>query len=150
MLRNSLFRVNRLTPVRFAQVQAISKASIANLNERWEQMPSTEQEALVGKLSERQKLPWKDLTESEKQAAWYISYGEWGPRKPVLQKGDGIYITKGVIIGLATAIGLFAFIRQFGGEKPRTMNKEWQLKSDEYLKSKNANPWGGYSQVQSK
>ncbi|EDO18278.1 hypothetical protein Kpol_1039p27 [Vanderwaltozyma polyspora DSM 70294] len=113
-------------------------------------MPSSEQQDIVSKLSERQKLPWSQLTESEKQAAWYISYGEWGPRKPVLVKGDGIYITKGVIIGMVAAVALFAGARVFAQDPPRTMTKEWQLKSDEYLKSVNANPWSGYSQVQSK
>ena len=149
MLR-TLPTVCRVTPVRFAQSAAISKASIMDLPSRWESMPSTEQQNIVSKLAERQKLPWNQLTETEKQAAWYISYGEWGPRRPVHGKGDVAYITKGVILGLGISIGLFAFIRQFAGDYPKSMNKEWQLKSDEYLKSKNANPWGGYSQVQSK
>lgn len=59
-----------------------------DINKRWETMPNTEQEELVAKLTERQKLPWKELTQNEKQAAWYISYGEWGPRRPVHAKGD--------------------------------------------------------------
>ena len=152
MLRSSLTRigVNRAIPIRCSQIQAISKASIDNLQGRWEKMPVEEQEDIVAKLTERQKLPWKDLTTTEKQAAWYISYGAWGPRKPVLEKGDGVFIAKGVILGLAAALATFAFFRQFAGEDVKSMNREWQLKSDEYLKSKNANPWGGYSQVQSK
>lgn len=149
MLRN-ITRVSRVTPVRFAQTAAISKASIMDLPSRWEGMPSAEQQDIVSKLAERQKLPWKELSETEKQAAWYISYGAWGPRRPVHAKGDVSYITKGVVLGLGVAIGLFAFVRQFSGDLPPSFNKEWQLKSDEYLKSKNANPWGGYSQVQSK
>ena len=150
VLRTSFTRVARVTPVRFAQTQALSKAAIADLQNRWEAMPAAEQQDIVSKLSERQKLSWGDLTETEKQAAWYISYGEWGPRRPVHGKGDSGYIAKGVAIGLLFSVGLFAFARQFGGEPPKTMTKEWQLKSDEYLKSKNANPWNGYSQVQSK
>ncbi|CCK70451.1 cytochrome c oxidase subunit Vb KNAG_0E01890 [Huiozyma naganishii CBS 8797] len=151
MLRSSMnTAVRRVVPLRFAQTQAISRAAVTNIQERWEKMPATEQDDLVGKLTERQKLPWRELTQPEKQAAWYISYGEWGPRKPVLEKGDGSFIAKGVVVGMVVAVGFFAFIRQFAGEESKTMTKEWQLKSDEYLKSKNANPWGGYSQVQSK
>ncbi|CCF60219.1 hypothetical protein KAFR_0J01530 [Kazachstania africana CBS 2517] len=151
MFRNSLVRVQQITPRRLATtVPTLSKASIVDLNQRWDTMPLAQQEDIVNKLTERQKLPWKDLTPSEKQAAWYISYGEWGPRRPVLDKGDASYILKGVVFGLGVAMGLFAFTRMFAGEAPVSMNKEWQLKSDEYLKSKNANPWGGYSQVQSK
>ncbi|EHN00479.1 Cox5ap [Saccharomyces cerevisiae x Saccharomyces kudriavzevii VIN7] len=121
-----------------------------DLQSRWENMPSTEQQDIVSKLTERQKLPWAQLTEPEKKAVWYISYGEWGPRRPVLNKGDSGFIAKGVVAGLLLSVGLFAMVRTVGGEDSKTMNKEWQLKSDEYLKSKNANPWGGYSQVQSK
>lgn len=68
----------------------------------------------------------------------------------MLNKGDSGFIAKGVVAGLLLSVGLFAMVRTVGGEDSKTMNKEWQLKSDEYLKSKNANPWGGYSQVQSK
>ncbi|SCV05427.1 LANO_0H07250g1_1 [Lachancea nothofagi CBS 11611] len=150
MLRSSLSKVARVTPSRFAQTHAVSKAAIVDLHSRWEDLPASEQQDLVSKLTERQKLPWSQMTETEKQASWYISYGEWGPRRPVHAKGDGSYIAKGVAVGLIGSIALFAFIRQYGGEESKTMTKEWQLKSDEYLKSKNANPWGGYSQVQSK
>ncbi|SCU91049.1 LAMI_0E04544g1_1 [Lachancea mirantina] len=150
LLRSTFTRVARVTPARFAQTQAISKASIIDLQSRWEDLPAVEQQELVTKLQERQRLPWNELTETEKQAAWYISYGEWGPRRPVHVKGDGSSIAKGVVVGLVGSIAIFAFLRQFAGEPPKTMNKEWQLKTDEYLKSKNANPWGGYSQVQSK
>lgn len=150
MLRTSFARVSRVTPVRFAQTHAVSKAAIADLQNRWENMPAAEQQDIVSKLSERQKLSWGDLTDTEKQAAWYISYGEWGPRRPVHGKGDSGYIAKGVFVGLIFSVGLFALARQYGGEAPKSMSKEWQLKSDEYLKSKNANPWNGYSQVQSK
>lgn len=139
-----------MSPARFAQTQAISKAAIVDLPNRWEDLPASEQQDIVTKLTDRQKLPWKQMTETEKQAAWYISYGEWGPRRPVHAKGDGAYIAKGVVVGLVGSVALFALIRSFAGEPPKTMTKEWQLKSDEYLKSKNANPWGGYSQVQSK
>lgn len=150
---SSFSRVSRIAHsagLRLASTQALSKAAIGDLANRWESMPPAEQNDIVTKLSERQKLAWKDLSDSEKQAAWYISYGEWGPRRPVHAKGDGSYILKGVVVGLVFSFGLFAFSRQFAQDAPITMNKEWQLKSDEYLKSKNANPWGGYSQVQSK
>ena len=90
MLRNTLgvgrtlnSRLVGLNSIRLASTQAISNATIMDINKRWETMPNTEQEELVAKLTERQKLPWKELTQNEKQAAWYISYGEWGPRRPV-------------------------------------------------------------------
>ncbi|CAI4064481.1 hypothetical protein SKDZ_09G0600 [Saccharomyces kudriavzevii ZP591] len=114
-------------------------------------MPNVEQKEIADNLMERQKLSWKNLNSNEMKAAWYISYGEWGPRRPVHGEGDVSFITKGVFLGLGISLGLFGLIRLLANpEIPKTMNREWQLKSDEYLKSKNANPWGGYSQVQSK
>ncbi|CDH16958.1 probable Cytochrome c oxidase polypeptide 5A, mitochondrial [Zygosaccharomyces bailii] len=113
-------------------------------------MPAAEQHDIVSKLTERQKLAWNELTDTEKQAAWYISYGEWGPRRPVHGKGDAAFIAKGVAVGILGSVCLFALLRSKAPDAPKTMNKDWQIKSDEYLKSKNANPWGGYSQVQSK
>lgn len=149
MLRNT-FNVTCKNTIRYAQTSAISKAAITDIQSRWETMPLTEQQEITSKLSERQKLPWNQLTDAEKQAAWYISYGEWGPRRPVLNKGDAAFIAKGVFLGLFLSLAAFAGVRSLGSPDPKTMTKEWQLKSDEYLKSKNANPWGGYSQVQSK
>lgn len=128
----------------------LTKSELENAKDNWETFNKTEQEKIISQLNERQKLPWKQLSADELKTCWYISYGDWGPRKPILQKGDTLYIAKGVIIGLLAGIGTFALMRSFADEPVRTMNREWQLKSDEYLKSKNANPWGGYSQVQSK
>ncbi|KAH3901294.1 probable Cytochrome c oxidase polypeptide 5A, mitochondrial [Saccharomycodes ludwigii] len=147
MFRNTIARASR---VRNTSTSALSKASIVDLPSRWESMPSVEQQNIVAKLQERQKLPWNKLTPTEKQAAWYISYGSWGPRRPVYAKGDAGYIAKGVVVGLLVSLAIFAGLRQLAAPQSKTLNKEWQLKSDEYLKSKNANPWGGYSQVQSK
>lgn len=151
MLRTSLTKGARLTGTRFVQTKALSKATLTDLPERWENMPNLEQKEIADNLTERQKLPWKTLNNEEIKAAWYISYGEWGLRRPVHGKGDVAFITKGVFLGLGISFGLFSLVRLLANpETPKTMNREWQLKSDEYLKSKNANPWGGYSQVQSK
>lgn len=152
MMSSGLGRVSarRLAHVAAKSAAPLSQASIAELPGRWESMPAAEQHSVVTRLAERQRQPWTELTPAEKQAAWYISYGAWGPRRPVHRKGDAAYITKGVVVGLGAAIGLFALVRMGAADPPKTMNKEWQLKSDEYLKSKNANPWTGYSQVQSK
>lgn len=151
MLRTTVTRtLARATPVRFASTHPVSKAAIAELESRWEELPSADQQEIVSQLAERQKLPWIELTEAEKKAAWYISYGAWGPRRPVHPKGEAGKITAGVIGGLVLSIGIFLTIRASAPEAPKTMNREWQEASDDYLKSKNANPWSDYSQVQSK
>lgn len=150
MLRAGLLNKSITRCASTSATTTLSKATIVDLPLRWESMPSTERENIVSKLQERQKLPWTELSDIEKKAVWYISYGEWGPRRPVHAKGDASFIAKGVVVGLLGSLGLFGFVRAFAQEPPKTMTKEWQLQSDEYLKSKNANPWSGYSQVQSK
>ncbi|MCJ1323444.1 Cytochrome c oxidase subunit 5A [Thelotrema lepadinum] len=47
--------------------------------------------------------------------------------------------------GVGISFVLFFTIRAFAGEAPRTMNKEWQQATDEYLKSQNVEPITGIS-----
>ncbi|CCH43670.1 Cytochrome c oxidase polypeptide 5,mitochondrial [Wickerhamomyces ciferrii] len=140
--------VARINPVRLASTHAVSNASIVEIEKRWESLPSVDQQDIVSQLAERQKLPWGELTQAEKKAAWYISYGAWGPRRPIHPKGEAGKIATGVAIGLGVSLTIFATVRYNSPGAPKTMNREWQDQSDEYLKSKNANPWSSYSQVQ--
>lgn len=126
----------------------LSNAYVGKLDTRWNSLPKEDQTLLIDELKARMELPWQELTPSEKKAAYYISFGEWGPRKPLYAPGDKSKIFWGTIAGLAAGIGLFAFTRMFAAPPPSTMNREWQEKSNEYLKSKNANPFSGYSQIQ--
>lgn len=133
--------------VRHASV--ISTPTIINLESRWEKMTVEEQEDIISQLVERQKGSWKELTPQEKRAAWYISYGSWGPRKPVHPEGEGAKILYGVAGVVAVAGILFGVARLFSEGLGPTMTREWQEASDEILKENNANPFRGYSQVQS-
>ncbi|CEP22506.1 unnamed protein product [Cyberlindnera jadinii] len=150
MLRSIAARnLARAAPVRFASTHPVSRAAISELESRWEELPAADQQEIVSQLAERQKLPWAELTEAEKKAAWYISYGAWGPRRPVHPKGESGKIAGGVFLGLFISLSIFFALRANAPAPPKTMNREWQEASDEYLKSKNANPWSNYSQVQS-
>ncbi|CAH6720337.1 cytochrome c oxidase subunit 5A, mitochondrial [[Candida] jaroonii] len=126
----------------------LSNAYVGQLEKRWETLPKEDQTALIDELKTRMELPWKELTSEEKKAAYYISFGEWGPRKPLKTETQKKQVFWGVIGGLAAGVGLFAGIRSLGQPGPETLNRSWQEKSDEYLKSKNANPFSGYSQIQ--
>ncbi|CAX45149.1 cytochrome C oxidase polypeptide V, mitochondrial precursor, putative [Candida dubliniensis CD36] len=128
--------------------RALSNAYIGNLESRWTSLPKQDQQTLIDELKSRMELPWQELTPAEKKAAYYISFGEWGPRTPLYLPGERsqvFWITTGCIVA---SIVLFFGIRQLANPPPITMNKEWQEQSDDYLKSKNANPFTGYSQVQ--
>ncbi|GME72745.1 unnamed protein product [[Candida] boidinii] len=154
MLRPTFNNLSKISTRNFLQISTrsattLTNASITNLESRWEKLPESDKKYVIEALSEKQKLPWKELSQAEKKASWYISFGEWGPRKPVHTKDDVSYIFWGVTIGLGISASIFLFFRSIRNV-PKTMNKEWQAQSDEYLKSKNANPFTGYSQVQSK
>lgn len=126
----------------------LSNAYVGQLEKRWESLPKEDQSALIDELKVRQELPWKQLTTEEKKAAYYISFGEWGPRRPLKTPKQKQQVFWGTIGGLVAGVGLFALMRSFAQPGPETLNRAWQEKSDEYLKSKNANPFTGYSQVQ--
>lgn len=151
MLRAAI-RPARQSLVRATQVRhahAISTPTIINLESRWEKMTVEEQEDIISQLTERQKGPWNELTTNEKRAAWYISYGSWGPRKPIHPEGESTKIYLGVagVVGVAGIV--FSLCRYFSEGLGPTMNREWQEAADEILKENNANPFRGYSQVQS-
>ncbi|SGZ41865.1 related to Cytochrome c oxidase polypeptide 5B, mitochondrial [Hanseniaspora guilliermondii] len=126
----------------------ISVGSIKDIATRWERMPTAEQNLITAKLKARQTQPWKELSVLEQQAAYYVSYGAWGPRKPEFEEGDIGKVTLGVLGGFSVAAVIFYLFTNFvANPKPASTSVEWQLAADEYLKSKNANPWGGYSQL---
>lgn len=149
MLRQSLLRAARFqSTVAKTAPRPLSNAYVNHLETRWEKLPQQDQTALIDQLKARQELPWQELTAAEKKAAYYISFGEWGPRKPLYLPGERNKIFWGTVAGLVAGVGLFALARSFAPEKPVTMSREWQEASDEYLRSKNANPFTGYSQIQ--
>lgn len=129
---------------------AISNPTLMNLDQRWEAMGEEERSDIIGQLSERQKGDWKELTEAEKKATWYISYGAWGPRKPIHPEGEVKKITTGVAAIVIVAGALFALSRYMSEGLPRTMNREWQEATNEHLKEKNVNPFSGFNMVQSR
>lgn len=150
MFRQSIQRIaiRHQSTVAKTTPRALSSAYVGKLESRWESLPKEDQTTLIEELKTRMELPWQELTADEKKAAYYISFGEWGPRKPLYGPGDKARVFWGVMIGLGAGCALFAGVRALAAPGPTTLNREWQEKSDEYLKSKNANPFTGYSQIQ--
>lgn len=80
----------------------------------------------------------------EKKAAYFIAFGPHGPRRPPPpDEGRNVFfLTSAVIAG---AFAVFAFTRMFASPiRPRTMTKEWQEASEEYLKAQGSEPITGY------
>ncbi|KAF2280342.1 mitochondrial cytochrome c oxidase-like protein subunit V [Westerdykella ornata] len=122
------------------QSHAISNPTLANIEKRWEDMPPQEQADLWMSLRDRMKADWKELTLQEKKAAYYIAFGPHGPRRPAPpDEGRKVFfITAGVI---GASLALFAVIRMFANPaRPRTMTKEWQEATEEYMKAQGTEP----------
>ncbi|KAL2149514.1 hypothetical protein VTH82DRAFT_8165 [Thermothelomyces myriococcoides] len=147
ILRNSLVRASRHSATRAlgyraASTHAISNPTLANIEKRWESMPMQEQAELWMALRDRMKGNWADLTLQEKKAAYFVAFGPHGPRAldpPGENKKVAIYTVAGVGFSLL----LFAIVRAFANPPPRTMTKEWQEATNEYLKSQKADPLTG-------
>nr|OQO23246.1 hypothetical protein B0A51_12847 [Rachicladosporium sp. CCFEE 5018] len=136
---------------------AISNPTLANIEKRWEGMPPQEQADLWMQLRDRMKVDWNEMTVQEKKAAYWIAFGPHGPRAQT-PPGEGRQVFLYTMLGIGAAGALFGFTRYFARPPPRTMTKEYQEATNEYLRGLNVEPISGLSsdgytgpgQVQSK
>ncbi|KAL1917441.1 uncharacterized protein VTP21DRAFT_3834 [Calcarisporiella thermophila] len=127
-----------------ARRQASSTPTIANIEARWRSLSSDEQRMVARQVEEIQKNDWTKLSLEEKKAAYWVAFGPHGPREP-LEKGHGTKVFFGVVASLAVSTALFAWIRSKGQETPKTLSKEWQEATNEYMKGQKSNPISGIS-----
>jgi len=127
---------------RAAVSTAISTPTLKNIEKRWESMPLQEQAELWMALRDRMKESWHELTVQEKKAAYYIAFGEHGPRAAE-PPGEAMRIALYTAVGLGVSFAIFATMRMLAPPPPSTMSKEWQEASNEYLKAQNAEPMTG-------
>ncbi|KAI0137175.1 cytochrome c oxidase polypeptide V [Xylariales sp. AK1849] len=131
-----------MVPRAAASTHAISNPTLANIEKRWEGMPSTEQAELWMALRDRMKENWAELTVQEKKAAYWIAFGPHGPRaQPPADEGRKVALY--TLIGIGVSFAIFATVRMFAKPPPSTMNKEYQEASNEYLKGQRADPFTG-------
>ncbi|KAJ9641907.1 Cytochrome c oxidase subunit 5B, mitochondrial [Coniosporium tulheliwenetii] len=114
------------------QAHAISNPTLADIEKRWEAMPPQEQADLWMALRDRMKVDWKELTLQEKKAAYWIAFGPHGPRA-LPPPGEGTTVFIYTMIGVAAA-----------ATTPKTMTKEYQEASEEYLRNQGTEPITGY------
>ncbi|KAI9762999.1 MAG: Cytochrome c oxidase subunit 5A [Chaenotheca gracillima] len=126
------------------EAHAISNPTLAGIEKRWEEMPPQEQAELWMQLRDRMKSNWHELTTAEKKAAYWIAFGPHGPRA-LPPPGENLTIVTYTTICLAVSFALFLTARYFAKPAPKTMTKEWQEMTNEYLKGQNSEPMSGIS-----
>lgn len=107
-------------------------------------MPPQEQAELWMQLRDRMKVDWNEMTLQEKKAAWWIAFGPHGPRAGS-PPGEWTKIWLYTAIGVGASAAIFFFIHSFARPPPRTMTKEWQEATNEYLLGERVNPIYGIS-----
>lgn len=66
-------------------------------------------------------------------SAWWIAFGPHGPRAEA-PPGEWARVWLYTGIGVAVSAALFLLVHSFARPPPRTMTKEWQEATNEYLK----------------
>ncbi|KAK1047848.1 Cytochrome c oxidase subunit 5B, mitochondrial [Friedmanniomyces endolithicus] len=139
--RSAVVPFSRQQPSR-RHAHAISNPTLANIEKRWEAMPPQEQADLWMALRDRMKEDWTALTMQEKKAAYWIAFGPHGPRAlPPPGENWTIFFYTMAAIGVSGVI--FAIIKYFSRGPPRTMTKEWQEATNEYMKENRIEPITG-------
>jgi len=124
---------------------AISNPTLAGIEKRWEAMPPSEQAELWVALRKRMKIEnWGEMTLQEKKAAYWIAFGPHGPRAQD-PPGEGWKVMGYSALGVFVSFIIFCAIRAFAKPPPKTMTKEWEEMTNEYLKSQNSEPITGLS-----
>jgi len=95
-------------------------------------------------LRDRMKVDWHELTIQEKKAAYWIAFGPHGPRAEA-PAGENWKVFRYTMYGVIASGALFYATRLFAGPPPKTMTREWQEATNEYLKSENVEPITGLS-----
>ncbi|KAK4962743.1 Cytochrome c oxidase subunit 5B, mitochondrial [Elasticomyces elasticus] len=124
------------------KAHAISNPTLANIEKRWEGMPPQEQADLWMALRDRMKEDWTALTVQEKKAAYWIAFGPHGPRAlPPPGENWTIFMYTMAAVGVSGV--LFGLIKWNSRGPPRTMTKEYQEATNEYMKENRIEPITG-------
>ncbi|KAK3111886.1 Cytochrome c oxidase subunit 5B, mitochondrial [Teratosphaeriaceae sp. CCFEE 6253] len=121
---------------------AISNPTLANIEKRWEAMPPQEQADLWMALRDRMKEDWTALTVQEKKAAYWIAFGPHGPRA-LPPPGENWKIFRLTMYAIGVSGVLFSLVKYFSRGPPRTMTKEYQEATNEYMKENRIEPITG-------
>lgn len=118
VLRGQLIPNLRRLGLSFAPKRLISTShqyippDISKLNiETWSSMDKDLKEEVIEYINWRMEENWKNLTPKEAQAAYFLSFGEWGPRAKNGNKDSmqQLSVPEGLVKGMFTSILFTAF-----------------------------------------
>lgn len=96
---------------RFPSTVSYVPPNMADLSSRWPAMDPLLQEEIIEYLTWKMEGSWRQMSNTELRACYYISYGQWGPRgdsgeqlSPMLLIWKGLFSTT-----LFAALGLSLF-----------------------------------------
>ncbi|WFD33369.1 Cytochrome c oxidase subunit 5B, mitochondrial [Malassezia cuniculi] len=148
LTRSLIVRSERWTPAVARQAEAsgttVELAKILpNIESHWTKISKEEQYAVYKALEEVQRKDWNELTLDEKKGAYFVAYGPYGPRKPVVPKGQTVRVVLGTALFVGLGIGIFAFVRSLAAPAPKTLSPDYREQMTERAKENKQNPITG-------
>ncbi|PWN96398.1 putative cytochrome-c oxidase chain V precursor [Tilletiopsis washingtonensis] len=149
--RSLVTKAERWTPQQIRAIDAAGLPSVdlastlPNIEARWAALDKEHQYAVFRQLEELQRKDWKELSTDQKKAAYFVSFGPHGPRKPHVQPGQGMRTFFGTVGLIGVTAAVFFGIRSQAPAPPKTMTKEWQEQSNERAREEKLNPITGIS-----
>lgn len=121
--RTILTKSERWTPASVREAQHLLQGPntlelakvVPKIEAVWPKLSREEQYVIYKQLEELQRRDWNELSADEERAAYYISYGPHGPRKPLEAPGSGMKVFLGTTAFVAAGLALFFTIRSTVG-----------------------------------
>ncbi|WFD25711.1 Cytochrome c oxidase subunit 5B, mitochondrial [Malassezia nana] len=150
-VRTVITKSERWTPAMATDAQRILEGPnsqdltkvLPNIEGKWANMAKEEQYSVYKALEELQRKNWVELSTDEKKAAYFVSYGPYGPRKPVVPPGQTGKVVLGVGVSILLGLGVFAAVRAISNPPPKTLTKEYQEQMTARAKETKQNPISG-------
>ena len=115
MLLRNIIKPKSLSSIRLNSTSSsLSTIPLNNLDASWFKLNNEERQQVYSSLVEKQKLDWKTLSIDEKRAAYFVSFGPHGPRKPIVEEGYNTKVFLGVLAAIAAAGGIYYTARTYG------------------------------------
>ncbi|RIA88096.1 cytochrome c oxidase subunit IV [Glomus cerebriforme] len=145
----SLVRINQHQvlnrTVNFSKRSASTTPAISEVINKWNKLSTEEQNNITKQFDELQKQDWQRLSLEEKKTAYYISFGNTGPREFYNTAPHTGKVIAGIIGLIGISSGFFYLTKSAVTEHPKTLTKEWQEATNQRMREQKVNPISGVS-----